>query len=390
MITVPQLPFERAHPVQLAAELRELQAAGAIHRVRTEVGDPAWLVTSHADVQRLYDDDRLGLAHPHPETAARMHESTMFGRATPNFATEQSDHARKRDLLKPHFTPKRLGDLRPRVDALTAGLLDELRAKGSPADLRTAVALPLPILVICELLGVPHEDREKFCGWTADVSNTGDRARSETGWRRVFGYCQQLVATKRREPGDDVISRVCATEGVSDDEAAHLSTGLLLAGYESVVSQIGLGALALLAHPEQWRALAHNATLASNAVEETLRAARGAGVFPRYARTDLEIDGVTVQAGDLVLLSTGAANHDPSVFADPDRVDITRRAAGHLTFGHGARYCIGAPLARIELQAVFSQLASRFPTMRLAVGVEQLRLRTDMLFGGLVELPVRW
>jgi cytochrome P450 len=121
------------------------------------------------------------------------------------------------------------------------------------------------------------------------------------------------------------------------------------------------------------------------------RAARNvANVFPRYARTDLDIDGVTIKAGDLVLLSLGAANHDPSVFADPDRVDITRRAAGHLSFGHGGRYCIGAPLARIELQAVFSQLALRFPTMRLAVGVEDLTMRADMLFGGLTELPVRW
>ena len=122
---------------------------------------------------------------------------------------------------------------------------------------------------------------------------------SETGWRRVFGYRQQLVPTQRREPADDVISRLCATEGVSDDQAADLSTGLPVAGYESVVSQMGLGALLLLANPEQWRALAHNATLASNAVEETLRAARGFGVFPRYARTDLEIDGVTVQPGIL-------------------------------------------------------------------------------------------
>jgi cytochrome P450 len=284
-----------------------------------------------------------------------------------------------------------LHTLRPRVDSLTTRLLDELTAKGSPADLHTAVAVPLPILVICELLGVPYEDREQFCAWTTDVTNTRDRARSERGLSRLLKYCQQLVASKRRKPADDVISRLCATEGVSDDEAAHLSMGLLLAGYGSVVAHIGFGTLLMLANPEQWRLLAHDTALASNAVEETLRAARNvANVFPRYARTDLEIDKVSIKAGDLVLLSLGAANHDPSVFADPDRVDITRRAAGHLSFGHGSRYCIGAPLARIELQAVFSQLASRFPTMRLAVGVEELTLRNDQLFGGLIELPVRW
>jgi cytochrome P450 len=391
MVPVAQLPFERTHPLQFAPVLRELQAKGVVHRVRTALGDPAWLVTAHAEVQRLFDDERLGLTHPEPATAARTHESAMFGGPAGDFATEQADHARKRALLQPHFTPKRLQALRPRVDELTTRLLDELAATGPPADLHAAVAWPLPILVLCELLGVPHEDSEQFCAWITDVANTGDRARSERGLSRLFAYSQQLVAAKRRQPGDDVISRLCATEGVSDDEAAHQSTGLLLAGYESTAAHIGLGVLLLLANPEQWRALAHDPALASNAVEETLRAARsGANVFPRYARTDLEIDGVTIKAGDLVLLSIGAANHDQLVFADPDRVDITRRAVGHLTFGHGGRYCIGAPLARIELHAVFSQLVSRFPTMRLAVEVEELTLRTDMLFGGLTELPVRW
>jgi cytochrome P450 len=188
-----------------------------------------------------------------------------------------------------------------------------------------------------------------------------------------------------------VISRLCATQGLSDDEAANLSMGLLFAGYESVVAHIGLGALLLLANPEQWRALVDRPALASDAVEETLRTARSCAVaHPRYARVNLEIDGVTVKAGELVLLSIGAANHDPQVFADPDQVDITRPATGHLAFGHGARYCIGAPLARIELSAVFSQLAPRFPTMRLAVDVEALTVPTGRFFGGLTELPVRW
>lgn len=391
MVAVAQLPFKQPHPLQLAPGLRELQAKGVVHRVRTPFGDAAWLVAGHAEVLRLFDDDRLGLTHPEPDTAARTHESVMFGGPQPNFAAESADHARKRALLKPHFTPKRLQAIRPRVDALTTQLLDELAAKGPPADLRAAVALPLPILVICELLGVPYEDSEKFCAWVADVSNTRDRARSERGLSQLFSYMQQMVACKRRQPADDVISRLCATEGVCDDEAADNSMGLLLAGYESVVTQTGLGALLLLTHPEQWRALARDPALAPTAVEETLRATRtGDGAFPRYARADFQIDGVTIKAGDLVLLSTGAANHDPSVFADPHRVDITRPPAGHLTFGHGSRYCIGAPLARIELNAVFSQLASRFPTMRLAVGVDELTMRTDTLFGGLTELPVRW
>jgi cytochrome P450 len=388
---VPQLPFGQSNPLQVSPVMRELQAKGAVHRVRTELGDRAWLVTRHDHVQRLLDDERLGLTHPEPDTAARMSESALYGGPMPNFATEHADHARRRALLQPHFAPRHVRALRPRVDAMTSGLLDDMTENGPPADLHRAVASALPVLVICELLGVPYKDREQFGAWTTDAANTRDRARSERGLGRLSAYSRALVARKRQEPGDDVISRLCADEGLSDDEVAGLATGLLWAGHETTVNQIGLGALLLLANPEQWRALVDNPALAPDAVEETLRASRrGGGVLPRYARTELEVDGVTIKAGDLVLLGIAAANHDPSVFADPERVDITRPVPGHLTFGHGRRYCVGAPLARLELCAVFSQLASRFPTMRLASGVGELAQRTEMLFGGLTELPVRW
>jgi cytochrome P450 len=391
MIVVAQLPFKQAHPLQLAPGLRELQANSTVHRVRTQSGDSAWLVTGYSEVMQLLEDDRLGGAHPEPGTAARMSESVLYGGPTCNPVTEDADHARWRALLQPHFTPKQLRGLRPRVDSLTTQLLDELTVMGPPADLNAAVALPLPLLVICELLGVPYKDREQFRAWTTDAANTHDRARSERGFSQLFAYGQRLVISKRREPGNDAISRWCATEGLSDDEVADLAVTLLWTGHETSVVQIGFSALLLLANPEQWRALAGNPAFVSNAVEETLRASRRANsVLVRYARTDLEIEGVTIEMGDLVLLSNAAANHDPSVFARPDQVDIRRPTPRHLAFGHGARHCIGAPLARIELHAVFSQLASRFPTMRLAVGVEELTLRTNMLFGGLAELPVRW
>ncbi|HEX2133751.1 MAG TPA: cytochrome P450 [Actinophytocola sp.] len=386
-----QLPFEQAHPLQVAPGLRVLQSQGVIHRVRTTVGHEAWLVTGHAQVRRLLDDDRLGRAHPDPDNAARTGESALFGGPLGNVDTEQADHARMRSLLRPHFTPRRMSALRTRVETLTAGLLDEVAEQGPPADLHAALAVPLPILVICELLGVPYEDRDQFRAWTADAANNHDRARSERGLAELFGYGQRLVARKREEPGDDVISRLCATEGVSDAEAAGMSMALLFAGHETTVVQIGLGALLLLANRVQWQALVDDPALVTNAVEEMLRArGTGGGGIPRYARTDLVIDGVTVQAGDLVLLDNAAANHDPAVFADPDRMDVTRSTGAHLTFGHGARYCLGAPLARIELETVFSQLVSRFPTLRLDVAVEELRTRHDAVTGGLVELPVRW
>ncbi|MGH3740711.1 MAG: cytochrome P450 [Micromonosporaceae bacterium] len=188
-----------------------------------------------------------------------------------------------------------------------------------------------------------------------------------------------------------MISRLCATDGVGDNEAAMLSMALLFAGHETAVVQIGLGALLLLANPDSWQALRRDSGLITGAVEEVLRTpANGGGGIPRYARTDLDIGGVFIRAGSLVLLDNGAANHDVGVFTDPDRFDVTRNEAAHLSFGQGARYCIGAPLARIELDVALGQLVRRFPAMRLAVPVEALTVRDDVLTGGLTSLPVTW
>jgi cytochrome P450 len=364
-----------------------------VHRVRTPVGHEAWLVTDYARVRRLLDDDRLGRSHPEPDTAARTGDSALFGGPLGNFETEEADHVRMRALLQPHFSPKHLRALAPRVEALTAGLLNELAEQGPPADLHARLALPLPILVICELLGVPYSDRGQFRAWTEDAGNVRDHARSERGLAELFGYGRKLVEHKRAHPGDDVISRLCATDGVSDDEAATTSMFLLFAGHETTVVQIGLGAVLLLTNRDQWQALLDNPALIPNAVEELLRAAAtggGAGGIPRYARTDFDIDGVAIHAGDLILLDIGAANHDPVVFAHPERTDVARKEAPHLTFGYGGRYCIGAPLARIELKTVFAQLIPRFPSMHLTVDPATLPTRTDELAGGLVELPVSW
>ncbi len=364
-----------------------------VHRVHTQVGDEAWLVTDYSLVRRLLDDDRLGRSHREPETAARTGESALFGGPLGDFDTEQADHARMRALLQPYFSPKHLRSLEPRVEALTAGLLDELARQGPPADLHTRLALPLPILVICELLGVPYSDREQFRGWAVDAGNVRDRARSERGLAELFEYGRSLVERKRAHPADDLMSRLCATDGVSDEEAATMSMFLLFAGHETTVVQIGLGTMLLLTNRDQWQALVDDAAMIPHAVEELLRAAAtggGVGGIPRYARTDFDIDGVAIHAGDLVLLDIGAANHDPAAFTHPECVDVARKEATHLTFGHGARYCIGAPLARIELKTVFGQLIPRFPSMRLTVDPATLPTRRDVLAGGLVELPVSW
>jgi cytochrome P450 len=388
-----QLPFTQTHPLELPPQLRVLQSEGTIHPIRTPAGHEAWLVTGYAEVRRLLDDDRLVRAHPEPDTAARIGESALFGGPLGNFDTEQADHARMRSLLQPHFSPRHLRTLVPRVEALTSQLLDELAQQGAPADLHAKLAVPLPILVICELLGVPYSDRDQFRGWTQDTANVRDHTRSEHGLAELFGYSMKLVEHKRTHPDDDVISRLCATDGVSDVEAALLSMALLFAGHETTVVAIGLSALMLLTNPTQWRALLANPTLTPIAVEELLRATSsggGVGGVPRYARTNFEIDGVGIHAGDLVLLDIGSANHDPAAFGEPDRLDIARKDAAHLTFGYGARYCIGAPLARIELKTVLTQLIPRFPAMHLTVDPATLTVRSDVLAGGLAELPVDW
>ncbi len=391
---LPQLPFRQTHPLETPPALRELRSRGAIHRVRTPVGHEAWLVTSYTHVRELLDDDRLGRSHPRPEAAAHSGESALFGGPLGDFDTEAVDHAQMRALLQPHFAPRHLRTLIAKVEALTAGLLDDLDERGPPADLHAKLALPLPILVICELLGVPYSDRDQFRIWTTDAANVCDHVRSEHGLAELYRYGIELIKHKRTHPGDDVISRLCATDGVSDEEAAASSMHLLFAGHETTVVQIGWDALLLLTNPAMWQELSENPALIPNAIEELFRASTrgGTGIagIPRYARTDVEIDGVIIRAGDLVLLDIGSANHDPAVFIDPDAVDLGRKQSLHLTFGYGTRYCIGAPLARIELKTVFTQLIPRFPSMQLTVDPATLTVRRDVLAGGLDELPVAW
>ncbi|SDR20382.1 cytochrome P450 [Thermostaphylospora chromogena] len=396
-VAAARMPFPQPHPLHPPPLLRKLQARGPIHPIRTATGDPAWLVTDYELARQLLADDRMGRSHPDPERASRTGHSVLFGGPSGVFDTEPADHARMRALLRPHFSPRRMRALRGRVETLTAGLLDDMAAAGPPADLHAALALPLPIAVICELLGVPYEDRAGFRAWTQAAADVTDRARSERGLAELFDYGRRLVARKRAqghvgdEEGADVISRLAATDGVGDEEAARLGMLLLFAGHETTVAAIGLGALALLAHPDQWRMLTDDPSRVDAAVEELLRTpGLGGGGIPRYARTDLDVGGVRVRTGDLVVMDLGAANHDPAAFPDPDRFDITRPPSAHLTFGHGARYCLGAPLARIELQVVFTQLAVRFPTLRLACRPQELTVTADVLVRGLTALPVTW
>ena len=375
----------------------------AIRRVITPAGDPAWWVTGYDDVKALLSDPRLGRSHADPQRAARISQSAIFGGPMGHPSTEAAEHARTRRLLAPAFSARRMARLRPRVTAIIADLLDALANQTRPADFHEAVSFPLPALVICELLGVPYADREDFRRWSDDAAHLTDAARSQAGLMQLWQYMRTLVDRKQAEPGDDVISDLVAAAAADPeltvDGIAMLSAGLLFAGHETTVTAIDRGVTLLLIHPEQADALRHDPALIEPAVEEILRSwlpMRTSGTdeqaagLPRYANTDFTFGGVTIQTGELVMLGLRQANLDEQLFPEPDRFDVHRTRHPHLTFGHGPRFCVGAPLARIELHMLFAALLDRFPTMRLAVPVESLRGRDELLTGGLVELPVTW
>jgi len=396
-MTLPSMPFEQPRPLRPAPLLRALQERGPVHRVRTRMGDEAWLVTGYDQVRSLYGGDALGRSHPRPDRAARLTASALFGgRPRENYAREDADRAWFRQVLHTVIAPAGLRGLRPSVDALVTSLLDELAAAPRPADLVDVVAVPLPTLVICRLLGVPDEDLARCRELTEAIASAGDAGRSTTGLAELTDHLRELVAAGRAGPDGLLGLLRAAPYRLGAGVVAHIGASLMFTGHHTTVVAIGYGALLLLTNPDQYRALRDDPAKVPDAVEELLRVGNvgvntgGGNGIPTYARTDIDLAGTHIRAGELVLLDTGSANHDRRAFDAPYRFDIGRPANPHLTFGHGRHYCPGAGLARLEMQALFSQLVARFPGMRLAVDPEDLRAHDDQITGGLVELPVTW
>jgi pentalenolactone synthase len=374
-----------------------------IRRVTTLAGDPAWLVTRYDDVKALLADQRFGRSHPDPAHASRVSGSAIFGGPMgDDFAAEDAARVRMRRLLAPVFSARRMAALRPRVEAIVEELLDAMFSQDPPVDLHEAVSFPLPALVISELLGVPYADREDFRRWSDDAANMLDADRAQAGLLSLWEYMRGLVDAKLAQPEDDVLSLLLTTphEGavMSPDEVAMLGAGLLFAGHETTVTAIDGGTLRLLTNADQRAALGADPELLDGAVEEILRAALPTPTdeeeqrngLMRYAREDVDFGGVTIEAGELVLLGLRSANRDAQRFPAPDRFDVTRLPNPHLTFGFGPRFCLGAPLARMELRALFGALLRRCPELTLAVPPEELRTRKELLTGGLEALPVTW
>lgn len=391
---ITQLPIVQRHPVEIAREFQVLQDDRPITRVRTSVGDEVWMITRYEHVKALLGDPRLGHSHEDPQNAARFSDSVLLGGPMGDRSAEEQLEQRKRGLLAPAFSAARMKRLRDRVATRVDDLLEDMADLTPPVDLHRHLSMPLPAMVICELLGVPYADHDKIEEWSQGAAGWTDLGAAADAFQQLMDYVGAVVADKRQAPGEDLISDLIGADptwNLTDGDIAALVAVVLFAGHESTVARIDLGTVLFLTHPDQRDLLMARPGLLPGAVEEVVRmSAPGDNGMPRYALTDVEIDGVTIRQGDGVLLAVTVANRDATVFRDPGRFDITRSPNPHLGFGFGMHFCIGATLARVELQATFGALFRRFPTLALAVPADQLRMRTDLFTGGLAEVPVTW
>lgn len=364
--------------------------AVAVRAVRTPVGDRAWLVTGVAEIRSLLVDPRLGRSHPDPAAMPKYAGNPLYDMViSDDHDTADAIHENLRRLIKPHFTSRRMLALRPRIGTVVADALDALGAQRPPAELNSRFSEPVVLEVICELLGVPPADREHCVALISRVEEKGIEQAGGPSEDSLLGYLRTLIGRKRSVPAVDVISGLCES-GASDEDVAQMALFLLFAGFGSTVKQIAYGLLLLADNPGQRELLVKDPTGVPIAVEEMLRMA-GSPSLPRYARQDIEIGGATIRRDDLVLLDLAQANFDECEFDRPDTLDVARRANRHLSFSHGAWTCLGAPLARVILQEVFTGIFTRLPTLTPTLPASQLALTDTPLAGGLAdEFPVTW
>ncbi|MER6050004.1 cytochrome P450 [Streptomyces sp. NPDC001793] len=385
-------PFNIAESLDLAAEYDQVRDRPGLLKVQLTYGEPAWLVTRYAEARFVLGDLRFSRAESARHDEPRQSEGT---RNSGILSMDPPDHTRLRTLVAKAFTVRQVEKLRPQVKELTRELLDELEAAGPPADLVDRYALPIPVAVICRLLGVPTEDRPQFRAWSDAALSTSSLTAEEFDANReeLRAYMGKLIEQHRQQPQDDLMTALIDARDVDDRltelELIDLCVGILVAGHETTATQIPNFVLALLDHPEELALLREQPELIGGAVEELLRfvpLGSGAGQA-RYATEDIEVGGTLVRAGEPVLVAVGAANRDALRFDAPGKLDIRRAGNQHLGFGHGVHHCLGAPLARLELQEALLALLTRFPDLHLAGDVEW---KTQMLVRGPRVLPVGW
>lgn len=373
-----------------------LQEHEPLARVKLPYGEEGWLLTRYDDVRTALGDARFSLAEAAVRDVPRLTPARYGGILTDQ---DPPDHTRLRRLVAKAFTARRVELLRGHAGQITSELLDEMVKAGPPADLGQALAVPLPGLMICELIGVPYADRDQFRDWVGAWMSVTALTPEQRGEyiAQLAGYLAGLAAQRRQNPADDLLGAlvIASDEGdrLTEDEVVQLTLVILAAGYESTASQIVNFTYALLTHPDQLALLRSRPGLMPGAVEELMRwtpLLAAADVLPRYALEDVELSGGTVRAGEPVLLAKHAANRDRRRYEDPDRLDITRDAQGQLGFGHGAHHCLGAPLARMDVQTALAALLERFPDLRLAVPPAELEWKSGMAVRGPVALPIAW
>lgn len=392
--TLRKFPFERSSVVGVPSEYRNLRNEEPVVEVTVPTGDKGYLVTRYEDVRFVLSDSRFSRAQTIAPRAPRL--TAMDFPPGSLFTMDPPDHTRLRKLVADQFTPRRIQTLIPHIQEITDSLLDEMAGSEQPADINKYLAHPLPVTVICELLGVPSTGRERFRSWAdASVSLTRDPAAAKAEQQKMAMYLATLIAQKRVEGGDDLLTGLINAHDekgqLSGTELVVMAMSLLVAGFETTVSVFGTGVLTLLRHPEQIQMLLEDPSYIEPLVEEILRVNPiGDGGPVRITLEDVEISGVTVPKGSLVIASVSSGNFDEEQFENAETFDTDRADGRHLAFGHGVHFCIGATLARVELRIGILSLFRKFPTLRLAAPVENLKMTGGGLFHRLERLPVYW
>ena len=401
MTQAPELPplHMRRDAFDPTAELREIRETDGVRTVLSAFGMDVFLVTRHEDIKAvLSDHERFSNGRPPgfvvPGAPNVPEEEQASTRAGNLLGLDPPEHQRLRRMLTGEFTIRRMQRLEPRIVEIVDAQLDALEKAGPPADLVASFALPIPSLVICELLGVPYDDRDDFQRRSArqlDLSiPIAERMELQ---RRGRAYMRSLVERARQLPGEDILGMLVREHGaeLTDDELIGIASLLLLAGHETTSNMLGLGTLALLRHPDQLAAVRDDPDAIGPAVEELLRwLSIVHSAIPRITTTDVEISGVAIPAGRLVFVSLPSGNRDPDFIGSPEVLDIRRGAPGHLAFGHGVHHCLGAPLARMEMRIAFPALLRRFPNLALAEDFADVAFRSFHFIYGLKSLEVTW
>ncbi|MFI6820601.1 cytochrome P450 [Micromonospora sp. NPDC050187] len=393
---VPTYPFGPVNKLDLHPRYTELRRTEPITRVRMPYGGEAWLITGYTELKQFLADRRFSsLRATEPDTARVTPLPLRKGNL---LSMDPPEHTRIRRVVAGAFTKRRIDALAPRIKEVVHEQLDAMAKHGAPADAVEYLAVPVPVTMICELFGIAYEDRDRFRQFSdVFVATSGappeeiERSRNE-----LEAYLGELADQRRREPREDLVTTLLEAferkDRLSETEMLRTGIGILMAGHETSLSMIANVLYLLLAQPELWAQLRDDPRLVPSAIEEMLRIIplRSVGSFPRVAVEDVEIAGVTIRAGDTVIFQRASADRDERIFENPEEIDLARSHNPHLGFGHGAHHCLGASIARLEIQLVLEGLIGRFPQLRLAVPADEVPWKPGLIARCPSALPVEW